>query len=163
MVTDCGFLLVLWRLASAGGQVYLQRSWVARHDDHSRHSIKGSYQGSCEVQQSENTWKLKWSQKARNWIRCHRQTRRSNLKWSVQEARMALRLETFMLECRSNMPAKYNRDLKYRFCLPAGKSDPDSIAKQPDEDQEHLECCSGLSLSLKYWGSNSIINSSIWN
>ena len=70
--------------------------------------------------------------------------RRAYLKWSLEEARMALRLETFMFDCRSNMPAKYNRDLKCRACLPAGKSDPVSISKQPDEDQEHLECCNGF-------------------
>ena len=70
--------------------------------------------------------------------------RRSYLKWSAEEARMALRLETFMFDCRVNMPVKYGRDLACRACLPAG-CQPEDIARQPDEDQEHLEFCSGFS------------------
>ena len=53
-------------------------------------------------------------------------TRRGYTKWSVEECRMAFRLETFMFDCRVNMPSKYFRDLKCRFCQPADRGRPPS-------------------------------------
>ena len=35
--------------------------------------------------------------------------------WSLEECRMAFRLECFMLDCRVNMPSKYQKDLKCRL------------------------------------------------
>ena len=66
------------------------------------------------------------------------------------------------LDCRVNMPTRYKKDLKCRACQPAGR-DPSSsqcidtsqpasreptssqAANQPtsDEDQDHIELCSG--------------------
>ena len=59
--------------------------------------------------------------------------RREYLQWSVEEARMGLRLESYMFDCRVNMPAKYGRDLKCRACLPAGPPGPDDLAQHPAE------------------------------
>ena len=36
--------------------------------------------------------------------------------WSVEECRMGFRLQTKMLDCRSNMPSRYKRDLACRAC-----------------------------------------------
>ena len=74
--------------------------------------------------------------------------RRDYMKWSVEEARMALRLETYMFDCRVNMPARYQRDLKCHACLLDGSLSPDDLARQPDEDQDHIEVCQGYS---KLW------------
>ena len=62
--------------------------------------------------------------------------------WSVEECRMGFRLQTRMLDCRSNMPCRYKRDLTCRACPP----DPATgLAGQEEESQEHLEVCKGYS------------------
>ena len=38
--------------------------------------------------------------------------RRDYTKLSVEECRMAFRLEVFQFECRANMPTRYERDLR---------------------------------------------------
>jgi hypothetical protein len=65
--------------------------------------------------------------------------RRKYTAWSVQECRMAYRLETKMFVCRANMPTLYKRDLTCRACTTAA----DRVQTGPVEDQEHLECCPG--------------------
>ena len=55
--------------------------------------------------------------------------RRDYTKYSVEECRMAFRLETFQFECRANMPTLYGRDLRCRACSPQEQS----------EDQEQRE------------------------
>ena len=40
--------------------------------------------------------------------------RRSYTKLSVEEARMAFRLEVYQFDCRANMPTRYGRDLRCR-------------------------------------------------
>ena len=61
------------------------------------------------------------------------------MSWSVEEARMAFRLQTRMLDCRANMPTKYRRDLVCRACRP----DPSTGLEGQEENQEHLEVCPG--------------------
>ena len=105
-------------------------------------------------------------------------SRRVYSAWSLEECRMAFRLECFMLDCRVNMPTRYRKDLKCRACHPAcrdatssqgidtsqpAEMDPSpshdldtsqpasreptssQAANQPtsDEDQDHIELCSG--------------------
>ena len=74
--------------------------------------------------------------------------------WSVEECRMAFRLQTKMFDCRSNMPSRYKRDLACRACLsdpaPApglgGQEDSATgMAGNEDETQDHLEVCRGYS------------------
>ena len=65
-------------------------------------------------------------------------------KWSVEECRMAYRLQTKMFNCRANMPCMYKRDLACRACTP----DPATGLEGQDETQEHLEVCKGYS---KLW------------
>ena len=71
-------------------------------------------------------------------------SRRMYTKWSVEECRMAARLETFMVDCRVNTPKKYGRDLKYRSCQPTDQGDTPSRQLSPsqefspEEDQDHL-------------------------
>ena len=53
---------------------------------------------------------------------------------------MGFRLQTRMLDCRSNMPCRYKRDLACRACPP----DPATgLAGQEEESQKHLEVCNG--------------------
>ena len=73
---------------------------------------------------------------------------RDYLKWSMEEARMALMLESYMFDCRVNMLARYKRDLKCRACLLDGSTGSEDLAKQPDEDEDHIEICQGYS---KLW------------
>ena len=62
--------------------------------------------------------------------------------WSVEECRMGFRLQTKMLDCRANMPSRYNRDLACRAC----PSNPATgLAGQEEETQDHLEVCRGYS------------------
>ena len=44
--------------------------------------------------------------------------RRPYTKMSVEECRMAFRLEVFQFECSANMPTRYGRDLRCRACGP---------------------------------------------
>ena len=69
--------------------------------------------------------------------------RREYTGWSVQECRMAFRLETRMFVCRANMPTLYKRDLTCRACTTAADRDGPGPVTGPVEDQEHLECCPG--------------------
>ena len=59
--------------------------------------------------------------------------------WNVEDCRMAFRLQTRMLDCRANMPTRYQRDLICRACRP----DPTTGLEGQDETQEHLEVCKG--------------------
>ena len=72
--------------------------------------------------------------------------RRFYTKYSVEEARMAFRLETFQFDCWANMPSRYGRDLRCRGCCPrAGGGEPDPAGADQEEhteSQEHLEGCS---------------------
>ena len=61
--------------------------------------------------------------------------------WSLEDCRMAFRLQNRMLECRSNMPTRYKRDLTCRACRP----DPATGLEGHVETQEHLEVCVGYS------------------
>ena len=61
--------------------------------------------------------------------------------WTVEECRMAYRLQTKMFDCRANMPSRYKRDLQCRACLP----DPASGQEGHEESQDHLEVCRGCS------------------
>ena len=62
--------------------------------------------------------------------------------WSVEECRMGFRLQTHMLDCRANMPSRYNRDLACRAC----PSNPATgLDGQEEETQDHLEVCRGYS------------------
>ena len=55
---------------------------------------------------------------------------------------MAFRLQTKMLDCRANMPSRYNRDMACRAC----PSNPATgLAGQEEETQDHLEVCRGYS------------------
>jgi hypothetical protein len=62
--------------------------------------------------------------------------------WSVEECRMGFRLQTKMLDCRSNMPRRYKRDLACRACPPNPAT---GLAGQEEETQDHLEVCRGYS------------------
>ena len=71
--------------------------------------------------------------------------RRSYTKYSVEEARMAFRLETFQFDCRANMPSRYGRDLRCRACCPRAGGEPGPAGAEQEEhteSQEHLEGCS---------------------
>ena len=89
--------------------------------------------------------------------------RRNYTKLSVEECRMAFRLEVFQFECRANMPTKYRRDLRCRACGP-GLGEQQEQGEQQEgeqeqgeqdqgeqeqggqvEDQDHLEVCPGYS------------------
>ena len=59
--------------------------------------------------------------------------------WTVDECRMAYRLQTKMFDCRANMPTPYRRDLTCRACQP----EPASGQEAQDETQDHLEICRG--------------------
>ena len=59
--------------------------------------------------------------------------------WTVEECRMAYRLQTKMFDCRTNMPSRYGRDLQCRACRP----DPASGQTGLEESQDHLEVCEG--------------------
>ena len=61
--------------------------------------------------------------------------------WTVDECRMAYRLQTKMFDCRANMPSRYKRDLLCRACQP----DPASGREGQEETQDHLEVCRGYS------------------
>ena len=69
---------------------------------------------------------------------------RSYTRFSVEESRMAFRLETYM-DCIVNMPTRYNQDLKFKACQPAdvsaSPSQHYSTSLRPDEDQDCLELC----------------------
>ena len=69
---------------------------------------------------------------------------------------MAFRLETFQFDCRTNMPTRYEHDLKCRACCPlagrcraccplAGSEAGPGGAEQEqhDETEDHLEACRG--------------------
>ena len=71
--------------------------------------------------------------------RCDLREPQSYMDWSVEESRMAFRLQTRMLDCRANMPTKYKRDLICRACRP----DPTTGMDGEEETQEHLEVCTG--------------------
>ena len=60
---------------------------------------------------------------------------------TVEEYRMAYRLQTKMFDCRANMPSRYKRDLMCR----ARQTDPASWQEGQEEKQEHLEICRGYS------------------
>ena len=70
---------------------------------------------------------------------CDLRQPQSYLDWSVEECRMAFRLQTRMLDCRANMPTKYKRDMICRACRP----DPATGMEGEEETQEHLEVCQG--------------------
>ena len=70
--------------------------------------------------------------------------RREYTSWSLQECRMAFRLETKMFICRANMPNMYKRDLTCRSCTP----NADKGALGPVEDQDYIEFCPGLASLL---------------
>ena len=61
--------------------------------------------------------------------------------WSLEECRMAFRLQNLMFDCRANMPTRYKRDLTCRACRP----DPAAGLDGHVETQEHLELCTGYS------------------
>jgi hypothetical protein len=60
--------------------------------------------------------------------------------WTLEEARMAFRLQTRMFNCRGNMPSRYRRDLVCRACIPDGNG-----GLEAEETQDHLELCRGYS------------------
>jgi hypothetical protein len=61
--------------------------------------------------------------------------------WSLEECRMAFRLQNLMFDCRANMPTRYKRDLTCQACRP----DPAAGLDGHVETQEHLELCAGYS------------------
>ena len=72
--------------------------------------------------------------------------RRPYTKMSVEECRMAFRLEVFQFECRANMPTRYGRDLRCRACGPEAGQQQEQQGEQQEhhvEDQDHLEVCPG--------------------
>ena len=82
--------------------------------------------------------------------------RRPYTKLSVEECRMAFRLEVFQFDCRANMPTKYGRDLRCRACGPEtgqqqqgeqqeGEQQQEEEQTEQIEDQDHLEVCRGYS------------------
>ena len=79
--------------------------------------------------------------------------RRNYTKLSVEECRMAFRLEVFQFECRANMPTKYRRDLRCQACGPGLVEQQEQREQQEGEqeqggqveDQDHLEVCPGYS------------------
>jgi hypothetical protein len=90
--------------------------------------------------QTEMEGKLKLEELARSDMR----KAQDYVAWNVEECRMAFRLQTRMLDCRANMPTRYQRDLICRACRP----DPTTGLEGQDETQEHLEVCKGYS---KLW------------
>ena len=72
--------------------------------------------------------------------------RRQYTKLSVEECRMAFRLEVFQFDCRANMPTRYGRDLRCRACGPEAGQQQEQQGEQQEhhvEDQDHLEVCPG--------------------
>ena len=70
---------------------------------------------------------------------CDLREPQSYVDWSVEESRMAFRLQNRMLDCRANMPARYRRDKICRACQPS----PATGMEGQEETQEHLEVCPG--------------------
>ena len=70
---------------------------------------------------------------------CDLREAQSYMDWSVEESRMAFRLQNRMLDCRDNMPARYKRDKICRACQPS----PATGMEGQEETQEHLEVCPG--------------------
>ena len=71
--------------------------------------------------------------------------RRSYTKLSVEEARMAFRLEVYQFDCRANMPTRYGRDLRCRACGPGLEQQQQQQQEDHIENQDHLEVCKGYS------------------
>ena len=63
----------------------------------------------------------------------------NHVTYSVEECRMAFRLQTRMFDCRGNMPTRYKGDLTCRACQP----DLATGLVGEDETQEHLGVCPG--------------------
>jgi hypothetical protein len=83
-------------------------------------------------------------EKLRILAQTHMRERKEYTKYSVEECRMAFRLETFQFDCRANMPTRYGRDLRCRACCPldGGEPGPGGAAREDHvESQEHLEVC----------------------
>ena len=68
-------------------------------------------------------------------------TEQEYVHWSLEDCRMAFRLQNRMFDCRANMPTRYKRDLTCRACQP----DPAAGLEGHEETQEHLEVCVGYS------------------
>ena len=68
-------------------------------------------------------------------------TEQEYVHWSLEDCRMAFRLQNRMFDCRANMPTRYKRDLTCRACQP----DPAAGLEGHEEIQEHLEVCAGYS------------------
>ena len=91
--------------------------------------------------------------KLENMVKTDMRRRREYTKYSVEECRMAFRLETFQFDCRANMPTRYGRDLRCRACSPQKqrenmeqRENTEQRDKEENiEDQEHLESCPGYS------------------
>ena len=72
-------------------------------------------------------------------MKCDTREAQEYVSWTVEECRMAYRLQTKMFDCRKNMPSRYRRDLQCRACRP----DPASGQEGQEESQDHLEVCGG--------------------
>ena len=91
--------------------------------------------------------------KLENMVKTDMRRRREYTKYSVEECRMAFRLETFQFDCRANMPTQYGRDMRCRACSPQKqrenmeqRENTEQRDKEENiEDQEHLESCPGYS------------------
>ena len=71
--------------------------------------------------------------KLRELSKCDLRQHQHYMDWSVEESRMAFRLQTRMLDCRANMPSKYKRDMICRACRP----DPATGLDGQEETQDH--------------------------
>ena len=95
-------------------------------------------------------------------------SKRSYTRFSVEESRMAFKLETYMVDFRVNMLTRYNRDLKYKDCQPAdvnaspsqnfSPSQHYSISLRPNRDQDHLELCPAFTHLWKDLGSYDLLS-----
>ena len=57
-------------------------------------------------------------EKLKEMAHCDLRTPQDYVSQSVEEAKMAFRLQTRLLDCRTNIPTKYRRDLICRACRP---------------------------------------------
>ena len=73
--------------------------------------------------------------------KCDTRVAQDYVNWTVDECRMAYRLQTKMFDCRANMPSRYRRDVSCRACWP----NPAGRLEDKEETQDHLEVCGGYS------------------